>query len=295
MEEIPPDFKPSHRLFNPACWWPHSPLAIFFRASGARHASLPVVLSFETASEGRPHMKNAYSCLLFIFHVGAGFSPHVRSEGRTYMKKEMEIIMRIWNCCLAVILFLPGSSIAESQPELGKWWKNSEIVKKLQLTETQIGLIEQKFLEHQRKLADANAQLKQNEEQLKALMRPDRPDESKVQSQIKRVAEGRAALETVYASMMLSIRKVLSKGQWKKLEEIQTVPISAAAASIPAKPLMRGSPLPEGVYAPGGRVKAPVVLYQPTPSYTQAAREARAEGLVLLEAIVRKDGTVDTI
>jgi TonB family protein len=207
----------------------------------------------------------------------------------------MEVIMRIRNIWLVVTLLLPGSLMAESQPELGKWWKNSGIVRKLQLTETQIGQIEQKFLEHQRKLADANVQLKQNEEQLKTLMRSDRLDDAKVNSQIKHVAEARATLETIYASMMLSIRKTLSKEQWKKLEEIQTVPISAAAAAIPVKPAIKGSPLPEGVYVPGGQIKAPVVLYQPMPFYTQAARDARAEGTVLLEAIVRKDGTVDGI
>ncbi len=203
--------------------------------------------------------------------------------------------MRIWNYFPILVLFLPGSLIAEAQPELGKWWKNSEIVRKLQLTEPQIGQIEQSFLNHQRRLADANAQLKQSEEHLKALMRRDRPDEAKVQSQIKRVAEARAALETVYASMMLSIRKTLSREQWGKLEELKTVPMSAAAAGISEGAATKGSPLPEGVYVPGGQVKAPVIIYQPMPSYTEAAREARAEGTVLLEAIVRKNGTIDSI
>ena len=148
--------------------------------------------------------------------------------------------MRIRTFCLVSLVVLSNSLVALPQSELGKWWKNSEIVIKLQLTETQIGQIEQSFLNHQRKLADSNAKLKQNEEQLKTLMQSDRVDDAKVQSQIKRVAAARATLETTYASMMLSIRKSLSKEQWKKLEEIKTVPISAAAARIPVGQASKG-------------------------------------------------------
>ncbi|MBN1568752.1 MAG: TonB family protein [Acidobacteria bacterium] len=203
--------------------------------------------------------------------------------------------MRVWCNCLILFSLVAGSPVAEAQPELGKWWKNSEIARKLRLTEPQIGQIEQGYLNHQRRLADTNAQLKRSEEQLKALMQPDRPDEAKVQSQIKRVADARAALETVYASMMLSIRKALSREQWMKLEELKTVPMSAASARLFEDAGAQGTLPPEGVFVPGGQVKAPVIIYQRMPSYTQAARDARAEGIVLLEATVRKNGTVDSI
>jgi TonB family protein len=40
-------------------------------------------------------------------------------------------------------------------------------------------------------------------------------------------------------------------------------------------------------------VTAPKVLEAPSPSYTEEARIARAEGIVTLNAVVRKDGRVD--
>ncbi len=52
---------------------------------------------------------------------------------------------------------------------------------------------------------------------------------------------------------------------------------------------------PAAPYKIGGGVKAPVVLTQPLPAYTPEAREAGAEGIILLQAIVRKDGTVDSL
>ena len=50
----------------------------------------------------------------------------------------------------------------------------------------------------------------------------------------------------------------------------------------------------DGVYGIGGGVKAPVAIFQPLPLYTEDARKARVEGIVLLQAIIRKDGTVDS-
>jgi TonB family protein len=47
-----------------------------------------------------------------------------------------------------------------------------------------------------------------------------------------------------------------------------------------------------GVYAPGDGVKSPVQVSWPTPPYTEEALRARIEGRVVLQAIIRKDGTV---
>lgn len=49
-----------------------------------------------------------------------------------------------------------------------------------------------------------------------------------------------------------------------------------------------------GPYVVGGGVKAPVAIYQPLPAYTEEARKARAEGVVMIQAIIRRDGTVDS-
>ena len=49
-----------------------------------------------------------------------------------------------------------------------------------------------------------------------------------------------------------------------------------------------------GVYTIGNGVKAPVALNPPMPAYTSEARNAGIEGIVLIQAIVRKNGTVDS-
>jgi TonB family protein len=50
-----------------------------------------------------------------------------------------------------------------------------------------------------------------------------------------------------------------------------------------------------GVFKVGGGVSAPVLVHQVLPQYSEEARKARFQGTVLLETIVRKDGTVQVI
>ncbi len=120
--------------------------------------------------------------------------------------------------CLAAAQGPPGPP---HPPDLGKWWKNSEIVRELQLSEAQTNQIEQTFLEQRLKLIDLRAELEKQEARLQPLIEADQPDESKVSAQIDQVLAARGRLEKANALMMLSIRRVLSVEQWKKLQAIQ--------------------------------------------------------------------------
>jgi general secretion pathway protein G len=51
-------------------------------------------------------------------------------------------------------------------------------------------------------------------------------------------------------------------------------------------------PVEGAVFGPEG--KAPIPIAQPLPPYTEEARKARIEGVVVLQAIIRKDGTIDS-
>ena len=58
----------------------------------------------------------------------------------------------------------------------------------------------------------------------------------------------------------------------------------------------RGGGIGNGVgpYVVGNGVFPPTPIVQPLPVYTEEGRKARVEGIVLLQAVVRKDGTVDS-
>ena len=106
-------------------------------------------------------------------------------------------------------------------PELGAWWKNSEIVAQLQLSDAQIKQIEDTFLEHRLKLIDLHADVERQEAKLQPLVEADQPDEAKVSAQVELLVAARGRLEKANIMMMLAIRKQLTVEQWKKLQTLQ--------------------------------------------------------------------------
>ncbi len=115
----------------------------------------------------------------------------------------------------------PGSQPPRPPRGMGAWWKNSDIAKKLELSEAQVGRIEQTFLEHRLRLIDLRADLDKQELRLRPLLDADRPDEAQVAAQIDLITAARGRLEKETALMMLAIRRVLSVEQWKKLQALQ--------------------------------------------------------------------------
>jgi protein TonB len=51
----------------------------------------------------------------------------------------------------------------------------------------------------------------------------------------------------------------------------------------------------DGIHSAAGGVTAPVVIYSVDPEYSEEARKARYQGVVVLQAVVRKDGRVDVL
>ena len=124
---------------------------------------------------------------------------------------------------------------------LGAWWKNSEVVSKLALSEAQVAKIQQTFLDHKLKLIDLQADLEKQELRLQPLLDADQPDEGKVGTQIDLITAARGKLEKENAMMMLAIRSQLTVEQWKKLKSLQADELSKHDVLY-----WRGNPLPGG-------------------------------------------------
>lgn len=220
---------------------------------------------------------------------------------------------RILTICLLLAL-TPFASLAQLPPPvppsppqvppppppppaaLGKWWKNAQIVRTLELSDAQVAQIEEVYVQHQPRLSSLRSALLQEEERMRALLESDRLDERAIPAQTQAVAGARAALTAENAEMSLGMRRVMTSGQWRKLEQLRQAPGVPPAPPIPASP-----PLPPDISGqevfdtstPG--LKQPEPVAKPLPPYTPEARDAKIEGLVLLQAVIRKDGSVSDV
>lgn len=197
-----------------------------------------------------------------------------------------------------VLAFVNSLTGAAPEQELGKWWKKSDIVNALQLSYSQVNKIEQTFLNYRAALSNYSEELRKRESDLRIMMQADPVDDSKVLAQTELVAQSRAALEKANAAMMLAIRRDLTKEQWNKLEVIKATR-SASGGSTQIPPELFGNidrtPSGEKIYRVGDPIVPPRVVYQPLPHYTDEAKAARIEGIILIRGIIRKTGRVDNM
>jgi len=210
---------------------------------------------------------------------------------------------RAWESTLLSLLFALGvmTQPARSAPapaELGTWWKDSRVVRELQLRDTQIRQIEQAFLNHRSELTTLATELVHHETVLQSLIDNRGFDEAMAAEQIDQVVTLRAKLERARSTMLLGFRRAVSADQWKKLQEMQRAETDAASAPAPAadKTAPKAeNPVPaaeEPVYSVGGPVTDPIPIQRPAPPFTAAAREGKVEGSVLLKVVLGKDGAV---
>jgi Spy/CpxP family protein refolding chaperone len=170
------------------------------------------------------------------------------------MKRTFFLLLALLFLCPALVLAQgtpppppqPGTAPRASMPphELGKWWKNSEVVARLQLSDAQIKQIEDTFLDYRLKLIDLHAEVERQEARLQPLIEADQPDEAKVGAQIDLVIAARGKLEKTNTMMMLAIRRVLSVEQWKKLQTLQQERMRPPHGRGPEPPTGARGPLP---------------------------------------------------
>jgi Spy/CpxP family protein refolding chaperone len=107
------------------------------------------------------------------------------------------------------------------RPEGGKWWQNSEIASKLQLTDAQTAQLNQVFFDHKMHLIDYGAEMEKQDLKLQTLLDADQPNEGQVSSQVDQVLAARGKLEREFTMMNLDLRKVLSLDQWRQLKAVR--------------------------------------------------------------------------
>jgi len=120
----------------------------------------------------------------------------------------------------------PGAGAQPPRPPRGMglggaWWKNSEVARKLELSDAQVAQIEKTFLEHRLQLVDLRAALDKEELKLQPLLDAERPDEAKVGGQLDAIIVARGKLDKANALMLLAIRRTLTQEQWRKLQLLQ--------------------------------------------------------------------------
>ena len=102
----------------------------------------------------------------------------------------------------------------------GTFWRDAEMAKMLDLSSAQQAKMDEVFQQYRLKLIDQKSALEKEEVILEPLFGASRPlheNESKILTQIDRIANARAELEKTNSKMLIGILQVLTPDQWNKL------------------------------------------------------------------------------
>ena len=205
----------------------------------------------------------------------------------------------------------------------GAWWTNTALVTRLGLTDDQKLKIERAFENHREKIASSTQLLDKEEAQLARLLEAEPLDRNAVLTQTDHVIQARGELERANSAMTLEMRESLTRAQWMQLPQTSVglnftrspvrVPIPPGAAGGPGQ---RGGPRggaaqdtsppppPPPPPAPGAsanrirvgeKVAQNNLIQKVNPVYPPLAKQARIQGVVVLEAGITKEGKVDNL
>jgi len=154
----------------------------------------------------------------------------------------------------------------------GAWWTNTALVQRLGLTDDQKAKIERAFENHRQNIVSSTELLEKEEAQLARLLEADPVDRNAVLTQIDRVVQTRGDMERANSVMTLEMRQYLTRAQWMQLQG-----------------------LPPRVVRVGANVTGANLISQVPPVYPELARQARIQGVVVLEVEITKEGSVDNV
>ena len=101
----------------------------------------------------------------------------------------------------------------------GLWWKDQDLVQRLELTPDQQKRIDDTFLQNKVTLIHMHASLDEEQLLLEPLLNANPMDQARVLGEISKIADMRADLEKANARMLLQMRGVLTQQQWTKLQQ----------------------------------------------------------------------------
>ncbi len=119
-----------------------------------------------------------------------------------------------------ILIFLPIFlfSFEEFNLPEGKWWKNEELIRQLNLSLEQQKQLEKIFFSHLEKAIDLRAVVEKEELKLRELLDEQVISEKRVLEQVDKLLDARKALERQRAELFLKVRLILTPEQWKNLK-----------------------------------------------------------------------------
>ena len=121
---------------------------------------------------------------------------------------------------LFVLLISTGVNADQERPT-GRWWRNSQVAKHLQLTDSEINRLEEAFQASRLKMIELKSKVEAEQFKLESLVDKPEIDESAIRKQHRNLETARSALAEEQLNFYVHVRKIIGYDRFKKFQNLR--------------------------------------------------------------------------
>jgi Spy/CpxP family protein refolding chaperone len=128
------------------------------------------------------------------------------------------MLRKVFSVILPVIfLVAPMTAVAQHGPR-GKWWHNPQIQKNLNLSQNEIGQLDQLFADSRPNLIKLKTDLKREQFELDQLLSKKKVDDADVKKQFQKLEQARKNLANARLNLVVGVRNILGADRFQQLK-----------------------------------------------------------------------------
>lgn len=120
---------------------------------------------------------------------------------------------------LVTLLLLAPMAAAQTMPA-GKWWKDPDIAKELQLTPGDVKQLDKLFVKSRRQMIELKNRVEKEQFEYQNLMESKTLDEAAVNRQLQKLEQARSELNEERSRFVVAVRKILGSDRFQRLQQI---------------------------------------------------------------------------
>jgi Spy/CpxP family protein refolding chaperone len=128
------------------------------------------------------------------------------------------MLKKAWVAILLIFMIgLPGFTAGQDVPS-GKWWYNKKVVQNLNLTQKEVGQLDQLYENSHRKLIKLKNAVEREQFELDTLLGKKTVDDAKVRKQFKRLESARTDLANERLGFVIRVREIIGADRFQQLK-----------------------------------------------------------------------------
>jgi Spy/CpxP family protein refolding chaperone len=120
---------------------------------------------------------------------------------------------------LITLLILASLAMGQTMPN-GKWWKDSDIARELNLTSKDVTKLDKLFVKSRRQMIELKNRVEKEQFEYQNLMESKNLDEAAINRQLAKLEKARSDLNEARSHFVLGVRKILGRDRFQRLQQI---------------------------------------------------------------------------